>query len=197
MPVRARLAMMLAATFVLVAALSIVLSTGRGDHAGGAGFDGAIRPPGIPPIDFALRDQDGKVATLDEYRGRPVMLTFLYSTCRDTCPLLAQQIKGALDQVGEDVPTLAISVDPANDTKLNARRFVNRQGLTKRMRFLLGDRAELQPVWDAYGIRPQGKAFEHSAYVVLIDAKGVQRVGWPVDKVTPEGLAHDLRLLGA
>jgi protein SCO1/2 len=197
MPVRARLALMLATTFVLVGALSVVLFAGGSDHAGGAGFDGALRPPGIPPIEFALEDQDGKVATLDQYRGQPVILTFMYSTCRDTCPLTAQQIKGALDQVGEDVPTLAISVDPANDTQLNARRFVNRQGLTKRMRFLLGDRAQLMPIWKAYGIQPQGKDFEHTAYVVLIDAKGVQRVGWPVDKLTPEGLAHDLRLLGA
>jgi len=197
MPVRARLAMMLAATFVLVAALSVVLFTGGSEHAGGAGFDGALRPDGIPPIHFALKDQDGKVATLDQYRGQPVMLTFMYSTCKDTCPLTAQQIKGALDQLGKDVPTLAISVDPANDTKLNARRFVNQQGLTKRMRFLLGDRAQLEPIWDAYGIRPQGWQFDHSAYVVLVDAKGVQRVGWPVDKLTPEGLAHDLRLLGA
>jgi protein SCO1/2 len=197
MPVRARLALMLATTFVLVAALSVVLFTGRSDHAGGAGFDGALRPPGIPPVAFALQDQDGKVATLAQYRGRPVILTFMYSTCRDTCPLTAQQIKGALDQLGTDVPTLAISVDPANDTKLNARRFVNKQGLTKRMRFLLGDRAQLAPIWKAYGIEPQGKAFDHTAYVVLVDAKGVQRVGWPVDKITPEGLAHDLRLLGA
>jgi len=197
MPVRARLALMLAATFLLAGALAVVLFTGRSDHAGGAGFDGALRPPGIPPVDFALKDQDGKVARLDQYRGRPVILTFMYSTCRDTCPLTAQQIKGAMDQVGKDVPTLAISVDPANDTQLNARRFVNRQGLTRRMRFLLGDRAQLQPIWKAYGIQPQGKAFEHTAYVVLIDGKGVQRIGWPVDKLTPEGLAHDLRLLGA
>jgi protein SCO1/2 len=197
MPLRARLALMLAATLLLTGALAVVLFTGRSDHAGGAGFDGAIRPPGIPPVDFALKDQDGKVATLDQYRGQPVILTFMYSTCRDTCPLTAQQIKGALDQVGQDVPTLAISVDPANDTQLNARRFVNRQGLTKRMRFLLGDRAQLAPIWKAYGIQPQGKAFDHTAYVVLIDAKGVQRIGWPVDKLTPEGLAHDLRLLGA
>jgi protein SCO1/2 len=197
MPVRARLTMMLAATFVLVAAVSFVLFTGGSDHAGGAGFDGGLRPPGMPPIDFALKDQDGKVATLDQYRGQPVILTFMYSTCKDTCPLTAQQIKGALDQLGKDVPTLAISVDPANDTPLNARRFVNQQGLTKRMRFLLGDRAQLEPIWKAYGIQPQSNKFEHTAYVVLVDAKGVQRVGWPVDKLTPEGLAHDLRLLGA
>ena len=197
MPVRARLALMLAATFVLLGALGVVLFAHGSSDAGGPGFEGALRPPGIPPIDFALKDQDGKTATLDQYRGGPVLLTFMYSTCQDTCPLTAQQIKGALDQVGKDVPTLAISVDPANDTPLNARRFVNRQGLTKRMRFLLGDRAQLAPIWKAYGIRPQGQAFEHSAYVVLVDGRGIQRVGWPVEKLTPEGLAHDLRLLGA
>jgi protein SCO1/2 len=186
---------MLAATFVLLGALGVVLFAQGHQDAGGPGFEGALRPPGIPPVDFALKDQDGRTARLDQYRGEPVILTFMYSTCKDTCPLTAQQIKGALDQVGRDVPTLAISVDPANDTPLNARRFVNRQGLTKRMRFLLGGQAQLQPIWKAYGIRPQGKAFDHSAYVVLVDARGVQRVGWPVEKLTPEGLAHDLRLL--
>jgi protein SCO1 len=198
MPVRVRLTLMLVATFVLLGALAFVLFANDGNvDAGGPGFEGALRPPGIPPVHFSLKDQDGKVATLDQYRGQPVILTFMYSTCKDTCPLTAQQIKGALDDVGQSVPTLAISVDPANDTPLNARRFVNQQGLTKRMRFLLGDQAQLAPIWKAYGIRPQGKAFDHSAYVVLVDAKGVQRVGWPVDKITPEGLAHDLRLLGA
>jgi protein SCO1/2 len=65
------------------------------------------------------------------------------------------------------------------------------------MRFLLGSQAQLAPIWKAYGIQPQAKGFEHTAYVVLVDAKGIQRIGWPVDKLTPEGLAHDLRLLGA
>jgi protein SCO1/2 len=196
MPVRARLALMLAATFVLLGALAVVVfAGGNGDQSSGPGFEGALRPAGIPPVAFSLKDQDGKTATLAQYRGQPVILTFMYSTCRDTCPLTAQQIKGALDQVGKTVPTLAISVDPANDTPLNARRFVNQQGLTKRMRFLLGSRTQLAPIWKAYGIRPQGKAFDHSAYVVLVDRNGVQRVGWPVDKLTPEGLAHDLRLL--
>ena len=196
-PPRVRLTLMLVATLVLLGGLAVVLFAHGSKDSGVAGFEGALRPPGIPPIEFSLKDQDGKVATLDQYKGEPVILTFMYSTCKDTCPLTAQQIKGALDDLGQDVPTLAISVDPANDTPLNARRFVNQQGLTKRMRFLLGDQAQLQPIWDAYGIRPQGKAFDHSAYVVLVDAQGVQRVGWPVEKLTPEGLAHDLRVLEA
>lgn len=196
LPPRVRLTLMLVATLVLLGALAVVLFAG-GSRSSGAGFEGAIRPQGIPPITFALKDQDGRTATLAQYRGEPVILTFMYSTCKDTCPLTAQQIRGALDQLGQDVPTLAISVDPANDTPLNARRFVNQQSLTGRMRFLLGGPAQLQPIWKAYGIQPQGKAFDHSAYVVLVDAKGVQRVGWPTEKLSPEGLAHDLRILEA
>jgi protein SCO1/2 len=50
-------------------------------------------------------------------------------------------------------------------------------------------------VWKAYGIRPQSEELEHSAYVVLLDRAGRQRVGFPIDRLTPEGLAHDVRLL--
>jgi protein SCO1/2 len=196
MPVRARLALLLTATLVLVAALAVVLFAGSDDRSDGQGFEGALRPKGIPPADFTLRDQDGKTVRLSDYRGRPVILTFMYSTCRDTCPLTAQQIRLALDDVKTDVPTLAVSVDPANDTPLNAKRFLAKQSLSGRMRFLLGDRAQLAPIWKSYFIQPQGKAFDHSAYVLLIDRRGVQRVGWPVDQLRPEGLAHDLRLLG-
>jgi protein SCO1/2 len=48
-----------------------------------------------------------------------------------------------------------------------------------------------------FGIRPQERGLEHTAYVVLLDRTGRQRIGFPADKLTPEGLAHDLRLLRA
>jgi protein SCO1/2 len=198
LPARLRLTLMLVATLVLVAALAIVLLTkaSKGSSSG-SGFDGSQPPAGLPTADFALRDQDGHLTTLKQFRGSPVILTFMYSTCRDTCPLTADQIRAALDDVGRDVPTLAISVDPANDTPLNAKRFLRERTMTGRMRFLLGDRAQLAPIWKSYFIQPQAKGFEHSAYVLLLDRSGRRRVSWPVDKLTPEGLAHDLRLLGA
>jgi protein SCO1 len=198
MPVRIRLTLLLAVTIALVAAVAVVVSAGGSQQrADGPGFAGAISPAGVPPADFALRDQDGRLVRLADYRGRPVILTFLYTTCRDTCPVTAQQIKIALDDLHSDVPALAISVDPAQDTALNAKRFLVRQNLLGRMRFLLGSRAQLAPVWKAYAIQPQGPAFEHSARVVLLDGRGAQRVAWPVQELQPEGLAHDLRLLGA
>jgi protein SCO1 len=189
---------MVAASLALLAALLVVAFTRGGDASAGDRWDGSLRPADIPPQDFRLRDQDGRAVSLSDYRGEVVVLTFLYTTCRDTCPLTATQIRGALDDLGRDVPALAVSVDPANDTPERARRFLFTRGLAKdRMRFLLGSRAQLQPVWKAYGIRPQGEAFDHSAYVLLIDRRGRQRIGFPVQQLTPEGLAHDIRRLQA
>ena len=192
MPARVRLALGVARTLAALGALALVLSVGSDDEP--TGFAGSLRPA-IPPQDFVLRDEEGERVSLRELRGDVVILTFLYSTCEDTCPVTASQIRGALDDLGRDVPALAVSVDPANDTEARARAFLVRRRVRGRMRFLLGTRAQLAPVWEAYGIRPQRDALEHSAYVVLIDRAGRQRIGFPFDKLTSEGLVHDLRLL--
>jgi protein SCO1/2 len=165
------------------------------------GFAGARLPPGIPAPDFSLRDQDGRLVRLSGYAGRVVILTFLYSTCQDTCPLIAQTIRGGLDQLGGSVPTLAVSVDPGQDTPLNAQRFLVKQSVAGRMRFLLGARAELAPIWRAFGVAPQspGQASrsDHSVDTVLIDRAGRPRIGYQSDELTPEALAHDVRALAA
>jgi protein SCO1 len=198
MPARVRLALIVFATLVILGAGGVILLTGRrGEPALANGFAGSLRPD-IPPKDFRLADQDGRAVSLRALRGRVVVLTFMYSTCRDTCPVTAQQIRGALDDLGHDVPALAVSVDPAHDTPDAAQGFLVKQSLSGgRMRFLLGSRAQLQPIWRAYGIRPQGRAFDHSAYVLVLDRRGRQRVSFPVAQLTPEGLAHDVRRLEA
>jgi protein SCO1/2 len=165
---------------------------------GAGGFAGAISPPGIPPRNFALSDEDGKRVSLSDYRGQVVVLTFMYSTCQDTCPVTATTIRGALDDLGHDVPTLAVSVDPASDTRNSAEAFLVKRGLSGgRMHFLLGTRAQLAPIWHAYGIQPQGKGFEHTARVLLIDKSGRQRVAFPVEQLIDRDLAHDIRKLEA
>lgn len=191
---RALFAVALVGLFAAVGAGAALLSGDDEAPASGT-FEGWKRPPGIAPAEFRLRDQDGKVATLSEYRGSPVVVTFLYTTCEDTCPLTAQQIRGALDRLGHDVPVLAIAVDPPNDTPARARRFLAEQKLGGRMRFLLGPLRGLKAQWKAYGIQRQTPKDDHSGYVVLLDGRGVQRIGFPVGQLTPEGLAHDLALL--
>lgn len=195
-------------TLVLAVALALgallaVGSAGREDPGSGepstavTAFAGSTLPDGVEAPDFALRDQDGDLVRMRDFRGRTVIVTFLYTHCDESCPPQAQQIKGALDRLDEEVPALAIAVDPPNDTAAAARRFLNEQRMAGRMRFVLGSERELEPVWDAYAIQPQLAGAEHQARIVLVDGSGRQRVAFPLEQATPERIAHDVRALEA
>ncbi len=193
---------LIALVVVAVAAVVSVALAADGGSSGGAStvgerFEGSVLPPGLRAPEIGLEDEEGARVRMADLRGRPAIVTFLYSNCDDTCPAQAQQIKGALEELGEDVPALAISVDPANDTAESARAFLSKQRMTGRIRFVLGSRGELRRVWRGYGVQPQLDDLDHSARIVLVDPHGVQRVGYPLGEVTPERLAHDLRLLAA
>lgn len=197
---RVRLALVTAAACMLAAVIALALAGRSGSHAevdAQTGFAGALRPPGMPPPRFALSDQNGDTINASSLRGRPTVVTFLYTSCQDTCPLVADQIRGALDQLGKPVRVVAITVDPKGDTPLAAKRFLAHHGLTGRADFLLGTWGQLAPVWRQFGVQPQTRMSEHTPSTVLLDRRGVQRIGFLADEITPEGLAHDLRRLGA
>ena len=172
--------------------------TEAGAPASAARFKGAVRPR-TPVRDFALRDQDGRRVRLAALRGKIVVLAPMYTHCRDSCPLVAQQIRVALDNLPRadrrNVVALALSVDPAHDTPRSAQRFLAKQHVRPYLDFLLGAPSRLRPIWRDYGFAPQGQRTEHNSYVVLIDRHGRQRVGFALGFLTPEALEHDLRAL--
>lgn len=196
MPARLRLALFVTGLLALAAIAGVLLfAIGEKTVPASASFAGATRPPDIPPTDFRLRDENGRMLRLAEMRGKPVVVTFLYTTCEDTCPITTQQIRQALDDLGYDVPVVAVSVDPANDTPRRARAYALEQSMQGRMRWALGNADALQRIWKAYGIQPQSADEEHTASTVLLDGRGRQRVGFATSVLTPEGLAHDIALL--
>jgi protein SCO1/2 len=202
-----RFALLAASTvlaIVLVAA--IVFGSDQGDSSGKSSshsnvFNGAVFPPGVQAHDFTLTNQHGQEVSLSSYRGKVVVLAFLFSTCR-TCVLVANQVRGALGELeGSPHPTtLFVSTDPRADTRVSVSRFLDETSLSGQVEYLTGTPNELRPVWRAYGISPAsaGKtAAEAGTTVLLIDHKGIERVGFEVEQITPEGLAHDVRLLQA
>jgi protein SCO1 len=192
---RIAIALLLVAAFALGAVVLVAGSSGDDDPS--KGFEGSIMPKGVRAPDFTLRNQDGKEVSMRALRGQPVLVSFLYTTCDDTCPGQAETMRGALDDLGTDVPALAIAVDPPRDTPARARAFLLKTRATGRIDFVLGSRAQLRPLWKGFFIRPQSINQEHMARFTLIDKKGFQRVGFPGDQATPEALAHDLKLLQA
>jgi protein SCO1/2 len=197
--VRIHLALVTVAICLIAALAGILLAAGGGGEparvGGPGGWAGAQRPAEATVPDFTLRDQDGRTVRATDVRGEPAIFAFIYSTCRDTCPAQVQTIRGALDDLGRDVPVIGVSVDPAGDTPRRARTLLIKQSMTGRMHFLLGSRERLTPVWRAFGIAPRKGAEEHSAYVILVDRDGNQRIGFPFSHLTAEGLVHDLARL--
>jgi protein SCO1 len=187
---------------VLVGALAlggVVLGATRGGDdepvAAPNRFAGATMPRDLRAPDFRLRNEQGEPISMRALRGQPVIVTFLYTHCQDSCPIQAQTVRGALDDLGHDVPALAIAVDPPNDTPQSARKFLAEQRASGRIQFVLGSREQLRPLWKGYAITPQRVTQEHMARITLVDARGFQRVGYPGSEATPERLAHDLALL--
>jgi protein SCO1 len=138
--------------------------------------------------------------------GRPAVVTFLFANCPTVCPLLGTQVSAALDRldpaVRERVDVVAVSVDPRGDTPAAVRRFLARHDLTGRMSYIVGTRAELTPLWDAWGIlaQPDGDATAsvHTARVVLIDREGRQVGSYPGGApVPPDDLAADITSLAS
>jgi protein SCO1/2 len=166
--------------------------------ASASGFDGAALPAGVPARGFTLRDQSGQAVSLESYHGQVVLLAFLDSTCGATCVLIAQQIRGALDELPRAVPVLIVSVDPAGDTRAHVSRFLEQTSLSGRVRYLTGPPSELRGLWHAYRAAPAGSSsavIDSSAAAVLVDGRGFERVLFPLEQLTPESLAHDIRRL--
>jgi len=193
---RLLLALFLVGLFALGAAAYAIVESGDEPSDGPFdGFAGSRLPDGVRAPAFELTDERGEPISMRDFRGEPVIVTFLYTHCDDTCPPAAQQVKGALNELGHDVPALAIAVDPPRDTAASAQAFLSEQRMLGRLSFVLGERSELDPIWSGYAIRPQSVRAEHQARIVIVDGDGFQRVGFPIEQATPERIAHDVRLL--
>jgi protein SCO1/2 len=154
--------------------------------------------------DFRLSDQFGNQIALSQFRGEPVVLTFLYTHCPDTCPLIADKLHLTLNKLGNDaskVGVLAVSTDPQRDDMAAAYQFSQTHHMLNQWHFLIGTAAQLQPVWSSYhvfasGVTPvaTGDSVNHTIALYVIDKSGHERVFLGED-FDPGTLANDLHTL--
>jgi protein SCO1/2 len=159
---------------------------------------------GVAAPNFQLTDQFGNTVSLAQFRGHPVVLTFLYTHCPDTCPLIADKLHLALSNLGSDsskVGVLAVSTDPQGDDVAAAYQFSQVHHLLNQWHFLVGSKAQLQPVWSAYHVfassptpTATGATVDHTVAIYLLDKQGHERV-FLAEDVDPNALAGDLRVL--
>ena len=131
--------------------------------------------------DFTLTDQFGKTRSLhQDFAGRVVVLTFLYTACPDVCPIVANHLRDIstlLEDDSSQVAIVIISVDPQGDTVESVLEYSERWQMTNRWTYLTGDEVLLKDVWKAYYIDPYvhgpGRAGpSHSATAAPMAASG-------------------------
>lgn len=136
-----------------------------------------------PAPAFTLTDQNGRRVALDSLRGKVLVASFIYTECKDVCPVLPQILSRVDRLLTPDelahVRFVGISIDPRRDTPQKLRAFMATHGLSpERWTLLTGTAAELTRVAGDYGIVAKPDTFGelvHNAVYIIIDGRGQLR----------------------
>ena len=176
---------------------------GASSRHGGQFRAGLVFSPATPVPPIALRNYLGQPVNIDSYRGKAVLVTFLYTNCPDVCPLITAGLHATLELLGasesKHVQIIAVSVDPRGDTPSAVAAFLARHQMTGRMQYLIGSPRELAAVWKAWGVGSerdvtQPQFVNHTGIVYGISASGLRTTAYAAN-FTPGELAHDVPLL--
>jgi protein SCO1 len=168
-----------------------------------------ISQPGDEVPDFTLINQNGKAIHFQQFHGKPLLLTFIYTRCPfpDYCPRMSNNFAQIMQQLQKDpkafgqAQLLSISIDPQNDKPAVLRsygeRYVGRMDPKfAHWEFASGSPEQLRKVADYFGLAYNQKDGQivHGLVTVLIGKDGkVAKVysgnDWKPDQVAADFVA--------
>ncbi len=130
--------------------------------------------------DYTFRDTKGRPVTLRSFRGKPLVVNFIYTSCSQSCPViintLADTVEVAWDAIGDDgFNVITIGFDAANDVPERMRQFKSSQGIRyDNWTFLSGELPDILGLANDLGFQfyKSAKGFDHLDQVSIIDADG-------------------------
>ena len=143
--------------------------------------------PGEEVPSFAFTDQDGKHISLHQFRGKTVMVTFVYTRCPfpDFCPRVSSNFAEVYKQLGSnpslaEAQLLSISFDPEHDTPKVLRNYAfsvahtHDAVLFRRWEFAAPKAADLPKIADFFAltVKPEGGMITHSLSTAVIGPDG-------------------------
>ena len=158
---------------------------------------------GSPAPDFKLQDQNGKWHKLSDYRGKTLLISFIFTTCNGTCPATTHRmakIHDALEKhpdLRKQTHFLSITLDPARDTPEMLRGYMKLYDLNdKHWTFLTGPEKEVQKVhaaWDMWAKPAANGQLDHPSRVFLVDKHGAIREIYNLDFLRIPWVLEDLQ----
>jgi protein SCO1 len=184
------------ASFLLAAIAAVRVSDA------GPAFHGTPYPDAPPAPAFSLADHLGGTTSLDDHRGRTVLLFFGFTRCPDVCPLTLSRLARVVEEMGlgpDRLSVLFVTVDPEHDTEDRLADYVER--FDGRVLGLRPEPDALDSLLADYGVFAQPLAghdghetFAHTDLVFGIDRTGKLRVLIHAD-APGDALRRDLRTL--
>jgi len=155
--------------------------------------------------DFKLTDQDGKSFRFTSARGKLVLVTFIFTTCPDVCPLLTAKLAAIQRDLQEkkmsDYLLLGITTDPERDTAAALKEYAGHfKADFRRWLFLTGSRQEMAKVWKLFGVnvtKNESGQVQHTALTTLVDHQGNRRVDYYGDKWQEKEVVKDIEWLAS
>jgi protein SCO1 len=158
-----------------------------------------------PAPEFALTSQDGLPVALKDFQGKVIAVTFIYTSCPDTCPLLTAKMVQVQDDLGSDfgakVDFVSITVDPERDTPAVLKAYAQSYGANLAgWSFLTGAPDVIQGLVRSYGgfaSKSAAAAIDHTFLTSLVDGDGNLRVQYLGVRFDPDEFRRDLLSLVA
>lgn len=155
--------------------------------------------------DFKLTDQESKPFKFSSTRGKLVLVTFIFTTCPDVCPLLTAKlatIQRALEEKKmKDYLLLSISTDPERDTAAVLKDYAGHfKADLRKWSFLTGSREELAQVWKLFGVnvtKTESAQVRHTSLTTLVDQQGNRRFDYYGDKWQEKEVLKDIEWLAS
>ena len=140
-------------------------------------FNGSVINPPEPAPDFTLTNQFGKSVSLSQYRGKYVWLFFGYSHCTTNArqPWRCSQRHAANWEPRGRTCRYCSSPPIRLETRAVDERF-SRRFRPDLCIWRVGTQAQLQTIWEAYGVSVEDGGETHSSYTYLIDPSGKLRM---------------------
>ena len=145
-----------------------------------AAFAASRAAIGSKPGEFHFTDTQGRRMPLTAYRGRPLVVSFVYTGCSQVCPtttrFLARAVREARDVVGKEAfDVLSIGFNVPADNPMSMRVFARQHGIDDpRWAFVVPDSGAQGALAAAFGFSyaAQSGGFDHLTQVTVLDAEG-------------------------
>jgi protein SCO1 len=191
-----------AAIIAMVAALSASADTGKPAYspltAAATGPTAAGRVDYLPPLN--LIDQNGKSVSLSSFKGKPVLIAFIHTSCKGVCEMLTAKMKQVAQSIGtqfnSSVAIVSVTTDPDEDNPAQLLKYAKAQGVDSQgYTFLTGKTRQIDRLLTLYDVPEEGpdEAMTHVLDLFLISPDGAGMRKYNGMSVSSQTLASDIR----